>query len=305
MKMLKLLWLCCLLALEKENPNSFLGEARKLEAANANDAAEKEYRLAIAHARDQLTEQDLSDAIYSLGQFYRHIKRFGDAITELLDSLKIQERLSGDNDVRTGRRLAELAAAYIQNREVGDARAVLEKLKASAPQFRGQEKKFVEGLYDAMDKFAKATATFDEISAAAAKGDVHARFQLARCYEEGIGVAADSKKSFVLFSALAAEGHLESQFYVGVMYDKARGVPRDAAKAAEWYRKAAERGFAIAQYNYAVLLASGDGIEQDLSQALIWAKKAEQGGHAGAARVVAIIERDLAKETTERPSQKE
>ncbi|MDI1318869.1 MAG: tetratricopeptide repeat protein [bacterium] len=290
-----------LLVSAKDERNEFLDEARKLEARKATIEAEQSYRLAIGHARQKLSEQALSDAMYSLGQFYRRIGRHSDAVTELSDSLRIQEHLTGGEDVRTGRRLAELAAAYLQNREVGEARAVLGKLKPIASKYRGEEKKFVDGLFKAMDELTKSTDKFLEISAAAAKGDREARYALAACYEDGIGVTADSRKALELFSALANQGHLESQFYMGVMYDKARGVSRDAVKAAEWYGKAAEGGLAVAQYNYAVFLAAGDGVPKNLAEALHWAKKAQEGKYPGATRAVTIIERDLATQNAAAP----
>ncbi len=237
-----------------------LNTARQLEAKGNEIEAEKEYRVAVWRARNHLKEQDVADALYSLGQFYRHASRNANAITELLESLAIQQRLSDDTDVRTGRRLAELAAAYIVNRELNNARPLIEKLRPIAPKFRGKEKQFVGGLFEEMDKFSKATETFEKIAAAAGKGDLHARYEFASCYEDGIGVTQDSKKAFELFSALAAEGDLNSEYYLGVMYDKSRGVPRDATTAAHYFRQAAERGLAIAQFNYAVLLTRGDGV---------------------------------------------
>lgn len=273
-----------------------LNTARQLEVKGNLVEAEKEYRLAVWRARNHLKEQDVADALYSIGQFYRHAGRGLDAIMELRESLVIQQRLSGETDVRTGRRLAELAAAYLVNRELSEARPLIERLRVIAPKYQGKEKLFVESLLTEIDKMSKATETFEKISSAVEKGDKHARYELAVCYEDGIGVAQDSKKAFELFSALAAEGDLNSQYYIGVMYDKARGVERDAAKAAEYYRQAAERGQVIAQYNYAVLLSLGDGVAKNLSEALNWAKKAEKGGHPGASRAVAIIERDIAAE---------
>jgi TPR repeat protein len=273
-----------------------LATARQLEAKGNSVEAEKEYRLAVWRARNHLEEQDVADALYSLGQFYRHTGRPPDAITALLESLVLQQKLSGDTDVRTGRRLAELAAAFLVNRELAEARPLVERLRVIAPKFQGKEKAFVDGLFAEMDKISQATETFKEISAAAEKGDRHARRALAGCFEDGIGVAPDSKRAFELFSALAAEGDLDSEYYVGVMYDKARGVPRDAAKAAGYFRKAAERGMAVAQFNYAVLLSRGDGVDRNLTEALDWARKAAQGGYPSAAQAVIIIERDLAEE---------
>lgn len=305
MKMLCLLCLGLLLlttevgAQQRMYFDANLNTARQLEAKGKTVEAEKEYRLAVWRARNHLKEQDAADALYALGQFYRHAGRNAEAITELLVSLEIQQRLSGDTDVRTGRRLAELAAAYIVNRELYEARPLVERLRPIAAKYQGKERLFVENLLKEMDKMWKATEMFKEISAAAEKGDRRARRELASCYEDGVGVAQDGKKAFELFSALAAEGDLDSQYYLGVMYDKARGVPRDATKAAEYFRKAAERGLAVAQFNYAVLLGRGDGLSRNLPEALNWARKAEKGGYPGAARAVAILERDLAKEKKE------
>lgn len=300
--MLRVAWLVLLVfttelsAQQRMYFNANLAAARRLEAKGNNVEAEKEYRLAVWRARNHLKEQDVADALYSLGQFYRHATRNSDAIPFLHESLAIQQRLSGAVDVRTGRRLAELAAAYIVNRELNEARPLIERLRSIAPKYSGKEKSFVESLIEEMDKISKATEVFKEISTAAETGDKRARYQHATCYEDGIGVAQDSRKAFELFNALAEEGDMDAQHYVGVMYDKARGVPRDATKAAEHYRKAAERGKAVAQFNYAVLLSRGDGVDRNLAEALDWARKAEKGGYPSAAQAVTIIERDLAAE---------
>jgi TPR repeat protein len=279
-----------------EGFNPRLVEAKRLDAKKNGGAAETEYRRAIAFAREKLADQDVSDAIYSLGQHYRMAGRHADAVTELLDSLKIQERLTGPDDVRTGRRLAELAAAYLQNREVMETRAILERLRPIRAKYRGKERKFVDGLYESVAGLDRATGEFKEIAAAAERGDADARYALAGCYEDGLGVAPDPAKALQILESLAADGHLESQCYLGVKNDKARGVPRDATKAAGWFRTAAERGFAQAQYNLAIMLAEGDGVAKNLIEALAWAQKARSGGNPGADRVVSIIEGRLEQE---------
>ena len=280
-------------AADEYNPT--LVEARKLEGKKQSAAAEEAYRSAVLFAREKLSKQAESDALYSLGQFFRREGRFKEAIDRLSDSLAMQEQISGAADVRTGRRLAELGAAFLQDRQVSETRKILERLKPIRSKYRGEEKKFVEMLFSSVEELERQKDEFEKIAAAAAAGDVSAKFALASCYEDGVGVAPDSAKAFEIFSALAEQGHVESIFYVGVMHDKARGRPRDATLAAEWYRRAAERGLPVAQFNYAVLLSRGEGGPKDLRQALEWMKKARDGGYPEAKRAVASIEKEIAR----------
>lgn len=282
------------LAADEYNPP--LVEARKLEGRKQSFAAEKAYRAAILFARERLSKQAQSDAIYSLGQFLRHAGRFKEAIDSLSDSLLMQEQISGATDVRTGRRLAELGAAFLQDRQVSETRKILERLRPIVPKYRGEERKFVEMLFSSVEELGRQKEEFEKIAAAAAGGDVSAKFALAACYEGGLGVAPDSTKAFETFTSLADQGHVESIFYVGVMHDKARGRPRDATLAAQSYRRAAEHGLPVAQFNYAVMLSRGDGVPKDLAEALAWMKKARDGGYPEAERAVGSLEREIAGE---------
>ena len=75
-------------------------------------------------------------------------------------------------------------------------------------------------------------------------------FELAKCYEEGKGVAPNITKAIKLLKSSARRGHAESQYRLGQYYFKSlHGVPFDISEALKWIRMAADKGHAEAQLN--------------------------------------------------------
>ena len=68
------------------------------------------------------------------------------------------------------------------------------------------------------------------------------------------------------------------QYDLGVMYDDGQGVAQDSKEAVKWFRKAADQGFANAQYDLGVMNASGLGVEQDLKEAVKWYQQGCRSG---------------------------
>lgn len=65
-------------------------------------------------------------------------------------------------------------------------------------------------------------------------------------YNEGLGMAQDSEKTFEWFMKLAIQGNTEAQNHVGYMYDNGFGVKLDYEEAFKWFVMAAKQGVAIA-----------------------------------------------------------
>lgn len=268
-------------------------------AAKSGDikTAETEYLIAVQRARRSLGQKELAEALYSLGQFYRHQGRTVGAISAFLEALPIEERIFGPEDVRTGEVLAELAATYLAGIELNEAKPLIERLRPIAPKYTGDERKFVEMLFKAVEPNPVDIEAISDLTPRAAAGDKHAQFELGVFYELGRGVQQDYAKAHELYLSAANNGLVEAIYYLGVVYDKGRGVPVDDQRAASWYRKAADAGYPIAQYNYGVFLSLGRGEALNLKLALDYFRKAAAQGYPSASAAIRRVERELAEQT--------
>lgn len=113
-------------------------------------------------------------------------------------------------------------------------------------------------------------------------GGEDAKYALAYCYYNGIGVEQDYEKAFDLYLEIAQHDSTRALNQIGFMYTKGRGVPENDYQAFIYYKRAAELGNAVAQYNVGVSYYNGYGCEQNYRESLYWFKKAAEGGDANA-----------------------
>ncbi|RIA87332.1 hypothetical protein C1645_726618, partial [Glomus cerebriforme] len=109
-------------------------------------------------------------------------------------------------------------------------------------------------------------------------GDAEAQYNLARCYERGIGVEKNNIKAFEYYKKSADQGHLNAQSELGYCYYDGIGTELNIAKAFELYKIAAERGHIVAQNNLGALYEKGKGTEKNLEKAIYWYNKAAENG---------------------------
>lgn len=113
---------------------------------------------------------------------------------------------------------------------------------------------------------------------AAAKQDhTQARIKAGEFYEKGNGVDRNPNKAFQYYKAAAEQGDAEAQNKLGICYDEGIGVKKNPEEAFKWYQKAAKQGYAWAQNKLGYCYAQGNGIDKDLHKAFKWYKRvAEQ-----------------------------
>jgi tetratricopeptide (TPR) repeat protein len=121
---------------------------------------------------------------------------------------------------------------------------------------------------------ADAHKAFEWYERAAEAGDAAAQFKLALCYEDGKGIAADARKAFKWYARAAEAGDAAAQCNLAFCYEHGEGVAADARKAVEWYERAAEAGHAKAQYNLALCYELGKGVAADARVARSWLTRA-------------------------------
>lgn len=256
------------------------------------EKAEADYRRALQRAKNHLGQKEVSDSLYNLGSFYRRQERLPHAIAYLKESMLLEESLSGPSSERTGRRMAELAAAYLMEDNFVDGKPLAKRLQGLADKFTGNELVFINKVLETYrGDPAKDENEIARLTPLAEKGDAKAQYDLANMYMDGKGVEQEFDKAMRLYELSASQGCVEAQHYLGVIYDKGRGTSRDDVKARKWYCLAAEGGSSLSQYNCAVFLLQGRGGAQDRETAIVWLKKSADQGYQEAARALRDVPR--------------
>jgi len=106
-----------------------------------------------------------------------------------------------------------------------------------------------------------------------------AQYKLAWQYEKAHGVEKDLDVAFELLQKSADQGHVYSQYNLGVFYRQGFGTAADPKKAIEYYLKAASQGHSQAQNNLGYQYHNGIGVDADYHVALEWYTRAAQQGH--------------------------
>ena len=141
---------------------------------------------------------------------------------------------------------------------------------------------FIKRLFSGratLPKGAVVPGEFLEFQAKAEKGDAEAQFNLGFCYDDGRGVAKDSKEAVKWYRKAAEQDYAPAQFNLGYCYANGQGIGKDKAEAVKWFRKAAEQNYAPAQSNLGYCYDNGRGVEKDPEEATKWYRKAAEQGH--------------------------
>ncbi|MGI9492782.1 MAG: caspase family protein [Geminicoccaceae bacterium] len=108
-------------------------------------------------------------------------------------------------------------------------------------------------------------ASGDEEKAAA-----YAMTTMARAFEAGDVLPADSVRAVELYQQAAELGHLPARERVARFYRSGNGLPRDSAKARELFERAAMDGHVWSALHLADMQMRGEGGPADLESALAW-----------------------------------
>ncbi len=93
---------------------------------------------------------------------------------------------------------------------------------------------------------------------AADAGAPDAQFELARIYEQGLGVTPDPAKALSLYKASAAQGFADALNDLGFFYFQGGlGVQIDQATGIDYFRQAADQRQTEAMFNYAGMIDNG------------------------------------------------
>jgi TPR repeat protein len=120
---------------------------------------------------------------------------------------------------------------------------------------------------------------------AADAGHAWAQYNLAHLYLDGRGVARDFRRAFAYYLQAARQNHERAMNLAGRCCEQGWGTPPDLGAAADWYRRSALGGYFRGQFNWASMLLSSGRIEE----AAAWFERAASAGSAAVRAAVVQI----------------
>lgn len=120
-----------------------------------------------------------------------------------------------------------------------------------------------------------------------------AQMYLAKLYESGKGVGADSAEARRWTARAADAGDPVAMHNLALYYLQGRGGPRDDGMAARLLRRAASAGVADSQFNLGLLYETGAGVDRNLVEAYRWFQVAANAGDLKARERAVALEAKL------------
>ena len=115
-------------------------------AGNMQLAAKACYRAYINVEWGNLEPEVRSEKLYNFGRILRKAGRYTDAKDALTKSLAEEEKLSGKNSKKSGRRIAELSATYFELKQFENGVPYLDTLLPNTNKYTKSEKQFIAAL---------------------------------------------------------------------------------------------------------------------------------------------------------------
>jgi len=115
-------------------------------AGNMQLAAEACYRAYINVEWGNLEPEVKSEKLYNFGRVLRKAGRYADAKDALTKSLAEEEKLSGKNSKKSGRRMAELSATYLELNQFENGTPYLDAVLPITDHYTQSEKQFIAAL---------------------------------------------------------------------------------------------------------------------------------------------------------------
>ena len=146
------------------------------------------------------------------------------------------------------------------------------------------------------------TVMIYELEQLASKGDLEARFKLARHYKLGDKVAQDLNKAIALYEENISENHMPSKYELGLLYLQPAHPKQDKEKGLSLIKEAAEPEsdiMAFANYGLGVIYLEGaHTVAQNIPKGLSLIEKAASFNSTSAMRYLAkiYIEREQFKD---------
>ena len=98
-----------------------------------------------------------------------------------------------------------------------------------------------------------------------------AKFILANCYFNGVGVQKDEAQAFKYAKEAAEAGMPKAQGFLGELYFHGVGTAQNYTESAKWFKEAAAWGDTVAMFRLAGMYYEGHGVTEDKTEAYYWA----------------------------------
>jgi len=151
-----------------------------------------------------------------------------------------------------------------------------------------EEQKTPDFAYAAFQKGQYLTA-FQIALPLAEKGDAAAQTLIAEIYEQGLGVAQDTKEAAKWYEIAAKSGNREAQFAYALKLLKGVDVTQNKQDGIAMMKKAAEAGHPIAMFNHANQIISDRPTSAGYRLALPFYEKAAENRLADAYYALSVI----------------
>ena len=139
-------------------------------------------------------------------------------------------------------------------------------------------------------EYSQALLQFEKLAKA---GDVHAQFDLAQMYNQGIGGDANPELGWLWLLQSAKGGYAAAMLDLGMRYESGVGQKQNFVMALSWYRKAAAAESAVACFNIATMYLLGSGVPKDMVRSYAWYVFADKLGSAAATARLEKLEKML------------
>ena len=129
----------------------------------------------------------------------------------------------------------------------------------------------------------------------ASQGYAPALFELAYCYEEGLGIIADINKAFDLYTQSAELGYADAEYELAICYEKGKGIKKNLA--VYWLEKACAQNDPHAQYYLGWCYATGTGVKTNTEMAKDLLRRSSKNGIHQAEEMLAQLKMNKSHES--------
>jgi TPR repeat protein len=122
-------------------------------------------------------------------------------------------------------------------------------------------------------------------------GNVYGMYNLAKCFDRGIGTVPNAFEATQWYKRAAEKNFDKAIYAYGMALAAGKGVPKDPARAIDYLMRAGDVGLVQAYLQVGDILDRGDGVAKDLARAFAcYMKAAEKGNPGGMGRVGLFFE---------------
>ena len=151
-----------------------------------------------------------------------------------------------------------------------------------------EEQKTPDFAYAAFQRGQYLTA-FQIALPLAERGDAAAQTLIAELYEQGLGIAQDTKEAAKWYEIAAKSGNREAQFAYALKLLKGADIPQNKEEGVAMMKKAAEAGHPIAMFNHANQIIADRPTSAGYRLALPFYEKAAENRLADAYYALSVI----------------